>query len=124
SIKVFSAYRPRRQHGDHVVPHLGEAAVHKVTPDRLSPAKAQLAVSEPADERRSPRQNAQLAVVEGQGHKIDRLVKHGPLGRDHDTLQVVRGVVHKTDYAPSAMRLACSAACSMPPTYMKACSGK
>src|SRR5206468_5660575 len=84
-------------------------------------AQAQLAVAEPADERCPAAQHAQLAVVHRQGHKLDRLVEDSPLRSDDHALH---GGSNHAAYLPSCMRLACSAASSMPPTYMKAPSGR
>ena len=86
---------------------------------------AQLAVAEPADQRRAAGQHAQLAVVHRQGHEVGRFVEQRLLRRDDHALQFTLGMIWHVAYFPSpAMRLACSAASSMPPTYMNAVFGQ
>src|SRR5262249_23016953 len=71
------------------------------------------------------RQNADLAVVQRQRDEVGLLVEQGALRRDNDAGQLARGGRGRHGYFPSAASfLACSSASSMPPTYMKACSGR
>src|SRR5262249_52628998 len=54
---------------------------------------AQLAVAEPADERRPPGQDAQFTVVHRHGDEVDRLVEHGAFGGDYSAFQWSRHVL-------------------------------
>src|SRR5262249_57238142 len=66
---------------------------------------------------------AQLAGVQRQGYEVGGLIEHRLLRRDDHTLQFACGML-QDDQLPSASFLACSAASSIGPTYMKAPSGR
>src|SRR5439155_739877 len=85
---------------------------------------AQLAETEPAHERGTARQNADLTVVERQRDEVRRLVEQGAFRRDDDTAQLSFGFCHDCHFPSAASFLACSSASSMAPTYMNACSGR
>ena len=81
------------EHRDDVVGHLDEAAVDVEA--RLAPlqsADAQLAVTEPADERAAARRDAGFAVEQRQGDEVGRRVEHRRFGRDDDALECRRSV--------------------------------
>src|SRR5205085_1006731 len=83
---------------------LGEAAINEKAL-RLRPlADAQLAGTEPADQRRPARQHTQLAVVQRQRDEVGGLIDDGAFGRDDDTLQLVRGSVHHESLSPLLLR--------------------
>src|SRR5579883_401564 len=134
-VDVLRADRPLRQDGHHVRADLDEAAVHEKALLGRAVADAQFAVAEPADQRRPAGQDAQLAVVHRQGHEVRGLVQDGPFRCYHNTLQEpgragerrgrpVGGSCHECYFPSPAIFLACSAASSMPPIYMKALSGR
>ena len=50
-------------------------------------ADAELAVAQPADERRTAGRDAGFAVEQRQGDEIGGRVQHGRLGRDDDALE-------------------------------------
>src|SRR5438067_1635842 len=62
-INFLGTNGARRQDGDDVVPHLGEATINEEKPGRVAAADSQLAIAQPAYERRPPGQDAKFTVV-------------------------------------------------------------
>src|SRR5262249_55155957 len=86
----------RRQYGDDVVAHLGEAAIDEESLDIVAVPRPQLAGTETADEGRPSRQDTEFAVVHRHRDEVDGGVEDGALRRDDDTLQ--RGAARRGGY--------------------------
>jgi len=92
-VDILRLLRPRRQHRDHVGPHLRESAIDEKSPYFRTVPRSQLARTETADQRRPTGQHAEFAVEHWQDDGIDGRVEDRSFRRDHHALHPSRRAI-------------------------------